>query len=114
MVCRAALAVLNLLTPKLLDTVVLNGDHFQNIFQGWKKLFPALVDVRGCGHMWGLEFDRPMAPLVDLCREAGLLINVTAEKVVRLLPPLILSRKEIEEGLEKLQKCLEVFFPQSS
>ncbi len=53
-----------------------------------------VVDVRGVGLMIGIELDRPCADLVRQALEAGLLINVTNDKVVRLLPPLIFSDEQ--------------------
>ena len=51
----------------------------------------AVVDVRGAGVIWGLELDRPAAPVVDAALERGLLINRTADTVLRLLPPYIVD-----------------------
>jgi acetylornithine/succinyldiaminopimelate/putrescine aminotransferase len=56
--------------------------------------------------MLGLELDRPGAPVVDRCRAEGLLINCTAERVLRFLPPLIIRRPEIDEGLVILERAL--------
>jgi len=53
-----------------------------------------VVDIRGDGLMIGIELDRPCGELVRLAQDAGLLINVTAERVIRLLPPLVLSDDE--------------------
>jgi acetylornithine/N-succinyldiaminopimelate aminotransferase len=53
-----------------------------------------VVEVRGQGLMLGIELDRPCAPLLGRAAEAGLLISVTADRVVRLLPALILDRDE--------------------
>ena len=53
-----------------------------------------LVDIRGHGLMIGLELDRPCGALVGKALEAGLLINVTAECVIRFLPPLIFSERD--------------------
>jgi len=58
---------------------------------------PGVRAVRGKGLMVGIELDRPCAVLVERCAEAGLLISVTAERVVRLVPPLILSGAEADE-----------------
>ena len=49
-------------------------------------------DVRGAGLIWGLELDRPAAPVVEAALERGLLINRTADTVIRLLPPYIITR----------------------
>ena len=53
-----------------------------------------IVDIRGQGLILGIELDRPCAPLLLRAAEAGLMISVTAERVVRLLPPLILRQDE--------------------
>ena len=47
----------------------------------------ALAEVRGAGLMWGLDLDRPALPVVEAALQHGLLVNRTAETVVRLLPP---------------------------
>jgi acetylornithine/N-succinyldiaminopimelate aminotransferase len=53
------------------------------------------VDIRGEGMMMGIELDRPCAELVAVARDAGVLINVTADTVVRLVPPLIYGEAEV-------------------
>ena len=55
-----------------------------------------LVEIRGQGLMIGIELDRPCGPLVNRALEAGLLINVTVDRVIRLLPPLIISDEQAE------------------
>ena len=54
--------------------------------------------MRGEGLLLGVVLETPGAAIVDACREAGLLINCTAEKVLRLTPPLIIGRAEIDRG----------------
>lgn len=61
-----------------------------------------VVDVRGRGLMVGVELSSPCAGLVKQALDQGLLINVTAERVVRLLPPLIISRQEVDALLDIL------------
>ncbi|MEP6739920.1 MAG: aspartate aminotransferase family protein [Caldimonas sp.] len=68
-----------------------------------------VVEVRGQGLMIGIELDRPCAPLLARAAEAGLMISVTAEKVVRLLPALILSREEAEQIAVMLCPLIEGF-----
>lgn len=68
-----------------------------------------VVDVRGEGLMIGVELDRPCAELVTRALDAGLLINVTAEKVVRLLPPLIMSDAEGAELVAALASLIRAF-----
>ena len=68
-----------------------------------------VVDVRGDGLMIGVELDRPCAELVGLARDAGLLINVTADKVVRLLPPLIYSTADARQTVDILVPLIRRF-----
>jgi acetylornithine/succinyldiaminopimelate/putrescine aminotransferase len=63
--------------------------------------------VRGRGMLWGLELDSAAAPFVDQARDLGLIVNATAERVVRLAPPLIVSPAEIDEAVEILAEVLE-------
>ena len=58
---------------------------------------PGVVDFRGAGLMIGIELDRPCGVLLGRAAEAGLMISVTAERVIRLLPPLILSADEARQ-----------------
>jgi len=59
--------------------------------------------------MLGVELDRPCGALVLDALEAGLLINVTAERVIRLLPPLILAIEEAQQIVERLVPLVERF-----
>lgn len=68
-----------------------------------------LVDIRGQGLMIGIELDRPCAELVTRGLTAGLLINVTADKVVRLLPPLTFSADEGRELVVRLSGLIRDF-----
>ena len=62
--------------------------------------------MRGLGLMVGAELDRPGAPIVAGCLARGLLINCTADRVLRFLPPLITGREEVDEGLAILDEAL--------
>jgi acetylornithine aminotransferase len=68
-----------------------------------------VVDVRGDGLMIGVELDRPCAEIVGLAREAGLLINVTVEKVIRLLPPLVFSDADAKQTVDILAPLVRKF-----
>ena len=73
---------------------------------------PGVVEVRGQGLMVGLELDRPCAEIMTLAADAGLLLSVTAERVIRLVPPLIITAAEIDEVLEKLVPIVKKFLAQ--
>jgi len=68
-----------------------------------------VVDIRGQGLMLGIELDRPCGELVTRALDAGLLINVTADKVVRLLPPLTFGVDEGRELVSRLSKLIRDF-----
>jgi acetylornithine aminotransferase len=68
-----------------------------------------VVEVRGQGLMLGIELDRPCAPLLGRAAEAGLLVSVTAERVIRLLPALILHRDEAERIVAILCPLIKEF-----
>ncbi len=68
-----------------------------------------VVQVRNAGLLIGIELDRPCADLVRRALEQGLLINVTADSVVRLLPPLIINRDEAGQLVEMLGKLIKEF-----
>jgi acetylornithine/succinyldiaminopimelate/putrescine aminotransferase len=56
--------------------------------------------------MWGLQLDRPALPVVDKALELGLLVNRTADTVVRLLPPYVITTAEIDEALGLLDQAI--------
>jgi acetylornithine aminotransferase len=68
-----------------------------------------VVEIRGHGLMIGIELDRPCGELVSKALAAGLLINVTADKVVRLLPPLIFSENEARELVDRSAPLIKDF-----
>jgi acetylornithine/N-succinyldiaminopimelate aminotransferase len=68
-----------------------------------------IVDIRGQGLMIGIELDRPCGELVSRGLAAGLLINVTADKVVRLLPALVFSDAEAKELVDRLSALIRDF-----
>jgi acetylornithine aminotransferase len=70
---------------------------------------PGVVEIRGQGLMLGIELDRPCAPLLGRAADAGLLISVTAERVVRLLPALILHRGEAAQIVAILCPLIKEF-----
>jgi acetylornithine/N-succinyldiaminopimelate aminotransferase len=70
---------------------------------------PGVVEIRGQGLMIGIELDRPCGELVTRGLDAGLLINVTADKVVRLLPPLTFSADEARQLVARLSPLIRDF-----
>jgi len=69
----------------------------------------AVVDIRGKGLMIGIQLDRPCAELVKIGLDAGILINVTAGNVIRLLPPLIISDEQAEHIIIMVSELISNF-----
>jgi acetylornithine aminotransferase len=78
----------------------------QHGFQDKLSDQPGVVSIRVSGLMIGIELNRPCTELVTQALELGLLINVTDDKVVRLLPPLIISDTECDEIIEKVSSLI--------
>ncbi|HEX5612199.1 MAG TPA: aminotransferase class III-fold pyridoxal phosphate-dependent enzyme, partial [Burkholderiales bacterium] len=79
--------------------------NLSNALQGVR----GVVEVRGMGMMIGVELDRPCGELVARALEAGLVINVTAENVIRILPALVMSPAEARELVERLVPLVRDF-----
>ena len=82
---------------QLLDNAATVGAHLKAALQRELGGLPGVKDVRGQGLMLGVELDRPCGELIGLAAEAGLLLSVTADSVIRLVPPLILSTAEADQ-----------------
>ena len=80
--------------------------------EGGLALIPGVVEIRGRGLMVGIELDRSCGTLVERALAAGLLINVTADRVVRLLPPLIFTEQDIEALVGLLAPLIRGFLSQ--
>jgi len=65
-----------------------------------------VVETRGVGHLRALELTGPAGPVIDRCREAGVLVISAGANIVRLAPALILTRDEVDEGLAGLEEAL--------
>ena len=105
--CRAALLFLEELTTKgLLENVQRSGAYLERGLRAMASRQPAIKAVRGAGLMWGLELDRPALAVVDAARERRLLINRTSDTVVRLLPPFVITEREIDEALPLLEAAI--------
>jgi acetylornithine aminotransferase len=73
-----------------------------------------VVEVRGMGLMIGVELDRPCGELVKAALDAGLVVNVTADNVVRILPALIMNELEGRDVVERLVPLVKSFLAQGS
>lgn len=85
------------------------GGFIRESFLDALKNTQGVVTVRNAGLMVGIELDRPCGDLVKMALQDHLLINVTAEKVVRLLPPLIINETEAQDLVTRLSALIKTF-----
>lgn len=91
-----------------LDRVRSMGAYFRDQLLALQEKFSFIREVRGRGLILGMELEFPCSEVVSLCQDNGALINCTAEKVLRFIPPLIVTRKEVD----RLTEILETIFAQ--
>ena len=100
---RAALTTIAVMKDEgLLDNASRIGTYLRERFQSALAASGRLLEIRGRGLMIGLALDRPCGALVAAALAEGLIINVTADSVVRLLPPLIFRQDDADELVDKL------------
>ena len=105
--CRAAICVLDqLMSGGLLAQIGRVGRHMEQRVRAIAAAHPIVKEVRGAGLIWGLELDRDATPVVPAGLARGVVVNRTAERVVRLLPPLVITEDELDEGLNRLDSAL--------
>lgn len=108
--CVAALTTLEVIShDKLMDRAAQLGANIRAALQEKLEGVAGVVDIRGDGLMIGIELDRPCGELVTKALDAGLLINVTVDKVIRLLPPLVLSDAEAKQLVDMLAPLVRRF-----
>jgi len=103
LVCEAAKAFLKtLLEGGVLQNAQASGAYFVERLQELQKKHSMIREVRGQGLMIGVELEIPSRPLVEAALAEGLILNAPQEKVLRFVPPLIISKKEIDEAIDIL------------
>jgi acetylornithine/succinyldiaminopimelate/putrescine aminotransferase len=103
--CRVALAVL-MLIDELLPAVRENGVFLFECLRGLQDRHSIVNEVRGTGLMAGIDLSVPGERIVLACLDRGLAINCTHRTVLRLLPPYIVGRAEIEKAVSILGEVL--------
>jgi acetylornithine aminotransferase len=110
LVCRVGQTVLETLdSARLTERAGLLGQHMLEGFEARLQGKAGVRSIRGLGLMIGIELDRPCGELVTRALQQGLLINVTADTVVRLLPPLIISQAEADQMVNTVSGLIEDF-----
>lgn len=106
--CAAVYATLTTIKSEgLVDKVAEKGEYFKNELRKLREKYPDKVtDVRGCGLMLGMEVAGEGKPIVESCLANNVIVNCTAGNVIRIVPPLIISKEEIDIVVAALDKAL--------
>ncbi|MEB2285437.1 MAG: aspartate aminotransferase family protein [Polyangiaceae bacterium UTPRO1] len=103
----AAARTLEIMTaPGFLADVRRRAAHFRAGLDRLAARSPRVKSVRGVGFIQGIVLDEPGAPIVAACLERGVLLNCTADTVLRLLPPLVITEPEIDRALAIIEEVL--------
>ena len=115
LVCRVALTVIEILKKEKLDKRA--AQLGKRILTGLQKNLQGMAgvkDVRGLGLLLAIELDRPCKDIMGIALEQGLLLNVTVDKVVRLLPPLILTDDEADQIIAGVTNVVRAFLARAA
>jgi len=106
--CAAANAVIDFISENnLMKNAVETGDYFMKKLNELKIKHDVIKEIRGKGLMIGVELAVECKDIADKCLEKGLLVNCASDKVLRFLPPLIITKTEIDAALNILEGVLE-------
>jgi acetylornithine aminotransferase len=108
--CRAALAVIDTMEKE--NLVARAAELGTRLLGGFKKTLAGVAgikEIRGKGLMLAIELDRPCKSILEIALQQGLLVNVTADTVVRLLPPLVLTNEEADHVVSLLSNIVRDF-----
>ena len=114
-ICRAALGVFKAMQKeKILSNCQNMGKYLLEKLTFLKNTYPVIREVRGLGLMFGVELNIPGKQIVQSAMEKGLLINCTHDKVLRLMPALNVTKKEIDQAVYILEGVLKAMNPAPS
>jgi acetylornithine aminotransferase len=115
LVCAAVLATLDTIEKDgLLEHAGRMGEVLKSSLQQALSGVAGVKEIRGMGLMLGVELDRPCGEIVKRCLDAGLVTNVTADKVIRILPPLVIDEAQARQVAEILSGVVKAFLAQPS
>src|SRR5688572_3356899 len=92
--------------PALLDSIRTNGEWLGESLKEMAGRTGRIRDVRGAGHIWGIDVHEPASEVIPRAREEGLLLVGAGDHTVRILPPLVATRADLEDGLRRLERAL--------
>ena len=107
LVCAAVNKVLDLFeTNHIIENVREVAPYLEKRLDELKKKYDFIIDRRGAGLMQGLEFDRPVAPYINSALDKGLMLINAGQSIIRLVPPLIITKQNVDDMIAVLDTCL--------
>lgn len=111
----AALATLDEIEQKdILSNVNKLGNYLIDYLSEKLACYPEFIEIRGKGLMIGIEWSKPVIDLVQISKEQGLLVLMAGPNTLRLLPPLNISKEELDKGLKQLLVSIKKWLPEST
>lgn len=107
LVCSAVNKVLDLFeTNHIIENVREVAPYLEKRLDELKEKYDFIIDRRGAGLMQGLEFDRPVAPYINSALDKGLMLINAGQSIIRLVPPLIITKQNVDDMIAVLDTCL--------
>lgn len=107
LVCAAVNKVLDLFeTYHIIENVREVAPYLEKRLDELKEKYDFIIDRRGAGLMQGLEFDRPVAPYINSALDKGLMLINAGQSIIRLVPPLIITKQNVDDMIAVLDTCL--------
>lgn len=107
LVCAAVNKVLDLFeTNHIIENVREVAPYLEKRLDELKEKYDFIIDRRGAGLMQGLEFDRPVAPYINSALDKGLMLINASQSIIRLVPPLIITKQNVDDMIAVLDTCL--------
>ena len=107
LVCAAVNKVLDLFeTNHIIENVREVAPYLEKRLDELKEKYDFIIDRRGAGLMQGLEFDRPVAPYINSALDKGLMLINAGQSIIRLVPPLIITKQNVDDMIAVLDTCL--------
>jgi predicted acetylornithine/succinylornithine family transaminase len=105
--CAAALAVLKIMNGSFLKNVAELSKYLNLKLEALKKKYPVIKEIRGIGLMCGIDLCVAGKDIVSYCLDKGLIINCTHDTVLRLLPPLTITKKDIDSAVKIIEQAIQ-------
>lgn len=110
LICSVSEYILKrIMSKKLLASVLRKGDYLKVQLQSLRIDYPEITDIRSVGLMVGIDVNIDAKKLVELCYKNALLIAKAGDNTVRFLPPFIIQRSQIDEGIKKFKNALKKY-----